>query len=204
VTGQLHDWAPAKLPDDPPSLPRPDDDGIGVVMLHAGHAALIARAVADCDVVAVTAAMMGPTGLEPFRAEFPDRTYVANRDDRQYRRGLYTHWQRMFPHPMMANFDAPSREECTANRVQANTPQQALTLLNDPSFVEAARVFAVKLLAQKQSEDDRLDRAFQVARQRRGLAAGEVDAAVLLGQPATPREQVAGAALHNCLSSFGF
>ncbi len=74
--------------------------------------------------------------------QFPDRDYVAERDDRQYRRGLYMHWQRTFLHPMLANFDAPSREECTASRVISNTPQQALTLLNDPTFVEAARVLA--------------------------------------------------------------
>ena len=49
------------------------------------------------------------------------------------------HWQRTFLHPMLANFDAPSREDCVAARTQANSPQQALTLLNDPTFVEAAR-----------------------------------------------------------------
>lgn len=47
---------------------------------------------------------------------------------------------------MLANFDAPSREECIADRSQSNTPQQALALLNDPSFVEAARALAFKLL----------------------------------------------------------
>lgn len=78
--------------------------------------------------------------------QFPDRDYQAQRDDRQYRRGLYMHWQRTFLHPMLANFDAPSREECTATRSVSNTPQQALTLLNDPSFVEAARVLAQDVL----------------------------------------------------------
>ena len=62
--------------------------------------------------------------------QFPDRDYFAEKDERQYRRGVYTWWQRTFLHPMLANFDAPSREECTANRVVSNTPQQALTLLN--------------------------------------------------------------------------
>ena len=52
------------------------------------------------------------------------------------------HWQRTFLHPMLANFDAPTRDECAAARIVSNTPQQALTLLNDPTFVEAARVFA--------------------------------------------------------------
>ena len=96
--------------------------------------------------------------------QFPDRDYVAERDERQYRRGVYTHWQRTFLHPMMANFDAPAREECTANRTLSNTPQQALTLLNDPTFVEAARVFAGKILAAKRATDERrIDAAFQQA-----------------------------------------
>ena len=89
---------------------------------------------------------------------FPLRDYVADRDERQYRRGLYQHWQRTFLHPMLANFDAPSREECTAARTDSNTPQQALTLLNDPSFVEAARVFAESLLQVPPAQ--RLDLAF--------------------------------------------
>ncbi|HEY6167677.1 MAG TPA: PSD1 and planctomycete cytochrome C domain-containing protein, partial [Verrucomicrobiae bacterium] len=77
--------------------------------------------------------------------QFPTRDYVADRDDRQWRRGVYMHWQRTFLHPMLANFDAPMRDECAAARTASNTPQQALTLLNDPSFVEAARVFAQRL-----------------------------------------------------------
>jgi hypothetical protein len=96
--------------------------------------------------------------------QFPDRDYVADRDDRQYRRGVYTHWQRTFLQPMLANFDAPSREECTASRVVANTPQQALTLLNDPTFVEAARVLAGSILAGPGLTDEaRLDSLFEKA-----------------------------------------
>jgi hypothetical protein len=96
--------------------------------------------------------------------QFPNRDYRAESDDRQYRRGVYAHWQRTFLHPMLANFDAPSREECTAIRTVSNTPQQALTLLNDPSFVEAARVFAVRVLSGgKGSDAEKLDRAFQQA-----------------------------------------
>jgi len=96
--------------------------------------------------------------------QFPDRDYYPDTDERQYRRGVYTHWQRTFLHPMLANFDAPSREECTANRNVSNTPQQALTLLNDPTFVEAARVFAARLLAAAcRGDEPRLDLAFERA-----------------------------------------
>ena len=96
--------------------------------------------------------------------QFPDRDYIPNRDERQYRRGVYAHWQRTFLQPMLANFDAPAREECTANRVVSNTPQQALTLLNDPTFVEASRVFAERLLARKKLSDaERIDLAYRLA-----------------------------------------
>jgi hypothetical protein len=85
--------------------------------------------------------------------QFPDRDYIASRDERQYRRGVYMHWQRTFLHPMLLNFDASPREECTAARTVANTPQQALTLLNDTTFVEAARVLAGRLLATPAKSD---------------------------------------------------
>jgi hypothetical protein len=96
--------------------------------------------------------------------QFPDRDYFADKDERQYRRGVYSHWQRTFLQPMLANFDAPSREECVAYRLQSNTPQQALTLLNDPTFVESARVFAQKLLrSPAKNDDERLNAAYQRA-----------------------------------------
>ena len=79
---------------------------------------------------------------------FPKREYSASRGDDLYRRGLYTSWRRTFLHPAMLNFDAPTREECTVNRVASNTPLQALDLLNDPIYVEAARVFAEHALRQ--------------------------------------------------------
>jgi hypothetical protein len=56
-------------------------------------------------------------------------------------------WQRTFLHPSLLNFDAPTREECAVNRSTSNTPLQALDLLNDPIFVEAARVFAQHAMA---------------------------------------------------------
>ena len=99
--------------------------------------------------------------------QFPDRDYFASDADAQWRRGVYSHWQRTFLHPMLANFDAPSRDECAAARNVSNTPQQALTLLNDPSFVEAARAFAGRILsAGARDEAARLDLAFQLALSR--------------------------------------
>jgi hypothetical protein len=95
---------------------------------------------------------------------FPTRTWVHDKGENEYRRGLYTWWQRSFPQPSLTNFDAPSREECTAERARSNTPQQALTLLNDPTYVEAARVFAERIVAEGGStEADRLRFAWRTA-----------------------------------------
>ena len=77
---------------------------------------------------------------------FPTREWQASTDDNQWRRGLYTWWQRSYMHPSLLAFDAPSREECVAERVRSNIPQQALALLNDPTYVEAARAFAACIL----------------------------------------------------------
>jgi hypothetical protein len=98
---------------------------------------------------------------------FPKREYSASHGPDLYRRGVYTVWQRTFLHPAMANFDAPSREECTVNRVSSNTPLQALDLLNDPIYVEAARVFAQNIVRQGgKSLDGRIDWAFEKALSR--------------------------------------
>jgi len=78
---------------------------------------------------------------------FPKREYSASHGADLYRRGLYTTWQRTYLHPSLLNFDAPTREECTVNRGTSNTPLQALDLLNDPIYVEAARVFAQNAVA---------------------------------------------------------
>jgi hypothetical protein len=95
--------------------------------------------------------------------QFPDRTYVASGAEAQWRRGVYMHWQRTFLHPMLANFDAPARDECAAQRVVSNTPQQALTLLNDPTFVEAAKLFAARVHAAAGTDAARLTEAFRLA-----------------------------------------
>src|SRR6185369_1530697 len=70
---------------------------------------------------------------------FPTREWHRDVGPNQYRRGLYTHWQRTFAHPSLLAFDASAREECTPQRSVSNTPKAALALLNDPSYVEAAR-----------------------------------------------------------------
>lgn len=96
----------------------------------------------------------GGPSVRPYQPEgylaalnFPKRDYSESRGKDLYRRGVYTFWQRTFLHPSLMAFDGPSREECTLNRTTSNTPVQSLAMLNDPSFVEAARVFGERLMA---------------------------------------------------------
>jgi hypothetical protein len=91
---------------------------------------------------------------------FPRRSWKASQGKDLYRRSLYTFVCRSFPHPAMAAFDAPSREECTAERPRSNIPQQALVLLNDPVFVEAARAFGERIIRENKSDNARLEWAF--------------------------------------------
>ena len=98
---------------------------------------------------------------------FPRRRYIHDDDKRQWQRGVYVHWQRQFLHPMLKAFDAPSREECTAQRARSNTPIAAMTLLNDPTFLEAARVFAERVLRNGgKTTASRLDYAYNVVLSR--------------------------------------
>jgi hypothetical protein len=95
---------------------------------------------------------------------FPVRDWYADKGENQYRRGVYTYWCRTYLQPSLLAFDAPTREECNSARLVSNTPQQALVLLNDPTYVEAARVFAERLVKEGGSDDAaRIRFAFQQA-----------------------------------------
>lgn len=103
---------------------------------------------------------IGGPSVKPYQPDgyweylnFPERTYGADQGSAQYRRGLYTWWQRTFLHPSVLAFDAPSREECCAERPRSNIPQQALVLLNDPTYVEAARAFAARMMLEGGDDD---------------------------------------------------
>jgi mono/diheme cytochrome c family protein len=126
---------------------------------------------------------------------FPAREYENDSGENLYRRSVYMHWQRQYLHPVLKAFDAPSREECVADRQRSNTPQAALVLLNDPGFVEMARQLSASVLWRTPGEDvDRAvilwervlsrpptaqeqDRLVQIARAHRAHYASHVDEA---------------------------
>jgi Protein of unknown function (DUF1553)/Protein of unknown function (DUF1549)/Domain of unknown function (DUF4375)/Concanavalin A-like lectin/glucanases superfamily/Planctomycete cytochrome C len=85
--------------------------------------------------------------------------YVPETGAGLYRRSMYTFWKRTCPPPAMATFDAPNREVCVARRATTNTPLQALVLMNDPTYVEAARKLAERMMLER----DRLAFAFKCA-----------------------------------------
>jgi hypothetical protein len=95
------------------------------------------------------------------------RVYERGEGDALWRRSLYTYWKRACPPPAMLMLDAPTREFCNIRRIQTNTPLQALVLWNDEQFVEAARAFATRTLAEAASDDERLTLAFRRATSRR-------------------------------------
>jgi hypothetical protein len=120
----------------------------------------------------------GGPSVNPFEPEgylaalnFPKREYAASYGDDLHRRGVYTFWQRTYLHPSLLNFDAPTREECTVGRTTSNTPLQALDLLNDPIYVEAARVFAQNAMTHAGSRfDAQLEWVFDRALNRAATA----------------------------------
>jgi Protein of unknown function (DUF1553)/Protein of unknown function (DUF1549)/Planctomycete cytochrome C len=81
-----------------------------------------------------------------------DRWATSAGEDR-YRRGLYTFWKRTAPYPSFTSFDAPSREFCVVRRPRTNTPLQALALLNDPVYMEAAQALARRMVKESDSAD---------------------------------------------------
>jgi hypothetical protein len=98
---------------------------------------------------------------------FSAQSYAPSQGADLYRRSLYTFWKRTVPPPTMLTFDAPDREKCTARRLLTNTPLQALVLLNDPTYVEAARALATRTLTQAGSDPaKRVRYAFELATAR--------------------------------------
>jgi hypothetical protein len=102
-----------------------------------------------------------PPGLWEAVSYNGEETYTADSDEGLWRRSLYSFWKRQSPPPALLTFDSPTREKCTVRRARTNTPLQALVLLNDETYVEAARALAAWALTQKGADDSRLTLAFR-------------------------------------------
>ncbi len=110
-------------------------------------------------------------------ANWSAQKYVQSHGQDLYRRTMYTFWKRTSPPPALATFDAPDRETCTVRRARTNTPLQALVLWNDPTYVEAARKLAERLMnAAGPASNERIAYAFRLATTR---APNPAEAAVL-------------------------
>ncbi|MBV6433435.1 MAG: hypothetical protein IANPNBLG_03613 [Bryobacteraceae bacterium] len=98
---------------------------------------------------------------------FSAQTYTPSHGKDLYRRSMYTFWKRTVPPAQLSTFDAPDREKCIARRTRTNTPLQALVLMNDPTYIEAARALAEKVIAQgKRDAASRVRMAFEMAAAR--------------------------------------
>ncbi|WP_435007697.1 PSD1 and planctomycete cytochrome C domain-containing protein [Tundrisphaera lichenicola] len=98
-----------------------------------------------------------------FGREFSSQAYTQSQGDDLYRRGIYTYWKRSLPYPSLFTFDAPNREVCTVERPRTNTPLQALVLMNDPVYVESARVLGQRVLKEVASDAEaRMVHAFRL------------------------------------------
>ncbi|MEM7367744.1 MAG: DUF1553 domain-containing protein [Bacteroidota bacterium] len=95
-----------------------------------------------------------PEGLWSEKTGFSNilGTYIQDHGDKLYRRSLYTFWRRTSHHPVMSIFDAPTRDNCIVRRETSNTPLQALAMMNETQFLEAAKVLAARVM---QEESDR-------------------------------------------------
>jgi hypothetical protein len=115
---------------------------------------------------------LGGPSVKPYQPaglweEVSGKKYQRDSGPALYRRSLYTYWKRTVCPPTMAAFDAPARETCTVRRSRTNTPLQALALLNDVTFVEAARALAARALREGSPGEAALTRMFRLATGRR-------------------------------------
>jgi hypothetical protein len=158
-------------------------DPYNQILAHQGRFRLDAEFVRDnaLSISGLLVPKIGGPSVKPYQPagywrylNFPVREWANDKGENQYRRGLYTWWQRTFLQPSLVAFDASTREECTVERPRSNTPQQALVLLNDPTYVEASRVFAERIYRSSKKTPDQINVAFKLALQRDASAA-EID-----------------------------
>ncbi|MBI5774660.1 MAG: DUF1553 domain-containing protein [Verrucomicrobia bacterium] len=135
---------------------------------------LDAESIRD-NALAIAGLLSLKRGGEPVKPYQPDGLWVkvggqrydydVSPGEEKYRRGIYVVWKRGAPYPSFVNFDANARLACRVKRPRSNTPLQALTLMNDPVYVEAAMAFAKRVLTEKPAAntDERITHAFRLA-----------------------------------------
>src|SRR5439155_20721946 len=115
----------------------------------------------------------GPSVYPPIPASVGDTAYGGfswpeTKGEDRYRRGLYTFWKRSLPFPSLTAFDAPSGEFSCPRRMRSNTPLQALTTLNEKTFVEAAQAMALRVVKEGGSDNrSRATYAFELCAGRK-------------------------------------
>jgi cytochrome c553 len=149
-------------------------DPANTLLWHGPRFRLDAETIRD-NALAIAGLLSLKQGGTPIRPPQPDGlwqkvggqqyNYVVSPGDEKYRRGLYVVLKRGSPYPSFMNFDASARMACVVRRSRSNTPLQALTLLNDPVYVEAAKAFARRIVVESASSDldSRLQHAFRIA-----------------------------------------
>ena len=160
-----------------------EQDPNNLLLWKAPRVRLAAEGIRD-NALAISGLLSSKIGGPSVRPYQPDGYYVGkapgglnsqwpweNSDgDAQYRRGMYTFWRRTTPYPTFMIFDATDRANCTVSRPRTNSPLQALAGLNDPQFVEAARVMAQRVLVEVTSDlDAQLIHAFELATARKPI-----------------------------------
>ena len=133
-------------------------------------------------------------------ADYEGTVYKQDKGEGLYRRSMYTFWKRTCPPPGLNTFDAPEREVCTARRSRTNTPLQALVLMNDPTYLEAARKLAERVMvSSKTTPEAKITFAFRVAVSRQPTKS-EIQLALRLYQQRLTKYQQDSAAAKALLS----
>ena len=144
-------------------------DPLNLLLARAPRLRLQAEMVRD-QALAVSGLLVGNIGgpsVKPYQPEglwkeIASQAYTRDTGSALYRRSMYTFWKRTVPPPTMTTFDASSRETCVLSRSRTNTPLQALALLNEVAFVEAARNFGQRMLSEGgEGHQDRLKWGFR-------------------------------------------
>jgi cytochrome c553 len=160
--GQTSDVSPELLERDPRNLLLARSSRLRLPAEMLRDNALAASTLLNPAVGGPSAKPWQPAGLwEDVSVERREK-YQPDPGDGIYRRSMYTFWKRTCPPPSMTVFDAPDRETCLVRRSRTNTPLQALVLLNDPTYVEAARKLAERILLATTADDARIDLAVRI------------------------------------------